>query len=209
MPVILSWMNNSKRQSCQQCHYPIKTCVCHVLSPINVPAKITIIQDPSETQHAKNTARLLALAIPSCQILTLDGATAWPSTLIKDRQRTVVIYPSEDAQPIERFHLPAGLPINSPPAVIEHLILLDGSWRKTRKLWLSYPELNACQTLTFSDAPSTRYAIRKTAQAGSMSTLEACAYSLEQLFDTDTAGLYALLEAMQAHWHQHAPHTIG
>ena len=174
---------------------------------MSVPANITIIQDPSETRHAKNTARLLTLAIPSCQIVTLDGITEWPQTLIKQNQRTVVIYPSENAQPIETLYLASDMSLNEKLAGIEHIILLDGSWRKTRKLWLSYSELQQCTTLTFSNAPSTQYSIRKTTQSHSMSTLEACAYTLEQLFDSDTSVLYALLNAMQSHWQRHEPHT--
>ena len=206
-PVILLKMNHSKRQSCQQCHYPVNTCVCYAISQVNVPAKITIIQDPSETHHAKNTARVLALAIPSSQIIILDGTTAWPNNLIKDKQRTVVIYPAENAQPIETFISPTGSPSHTHSTAVEHVILLDGSWRKTRKLWLSYPVLNECHILTFKAAPTTQYAIRKTTHTGSMSTLEACAYSLKQLFNTDTAGLYGLLEAMQTHWRRHEHHT--
>jgi len=109
---------------------------------MSVPANITIIQDPSETLHAKNTARLLTLAIPSCQIVTLDGITEWPQTLIKQNQRTVVIYPSENAQPIETLYLASDMSLNEKLAGIEHIILLDGSWRKTRKLWLSYPNFS-------------------------------------------------------------------
>jgi len=174
---------------------------------MSVPATITIIQDPSETRHAKNTARLLTLAIPSCQIVRLDGITEWPHNLIKNKQRTVVIYPSDKAQPIETSYLASDMSLNEKLAGIEHIILLDGSWRKTRKLWLSYPELHQCPALTFSNAPSTQYAIRKTTQSHSMSTLEACAYTLEQLFDSDTHVLYALLNAMQSHWQRYEPDT--
>ena len=58
------------RAYCDQCRYPVSTCLCDLVSPMQAPADIIIVQHAREAGHAKNTARLVALGLTNCTIVT-------------------------------------------------------------------------------------------------------------------------------------------
>ena len=191
-------MNKSSRRYCNQCHYPQTTCVCEHIRVLDCPVKITVLQDTSEVGHAKNTVRLLQLAIPTTQVIVVNDDTILSEAILDD---TVIIYPCDHASPVEQR---ANQASDKLPQLPKHIILLDGSWRKTHKIWMQYPQLHAIPALTFTQATATQYRIRKANKPNSMSTLEACAYTLEQLYGMDCSALHQLLAAMQGHWERFA-----
>lgn len=166
---------------------------------LKCPVQITVLQDSSEVNHAKNTVRLLQLAIPTAQVLVVKDSTVLFDDLLDD---AVIIYPSDNATPVEQW---ASLACDPQPELPKQIILLDGSWRKTHKIWMQYPQLHSIPAVTFTQAGATQYRIRKANKSNSMSTLEACAYTLEQLYDMDCSALHQLLAAMQGHWERFAP----
>lgn len=203
-------MKKSTRIYCPKCHYPLTTCVCAHVTELDCPVKITILQDSSEVGHAKNTVRLLQLAIPSTQVIIVDNETVLPDALLNN---SVIVYPSESAIPVESWKKSTELLRQSTDATTsfrEHsfrqIILLDGSWRKTHKIWMQHPQLHTIPALTFAQAEATKYRIRKANKPNSMSTLEACAYTLARLYGIDCRSLEELQAAMQQHWERFA-HT--
>ena len=191
-------MNKSSRRYCTQCHYPQTTCICEHITVLNCPVQITVLQDSSEVNHAKNTVRLLQLAIPTTQVIVVNEGMILSEAMLDD---AVIIYPCDHASPLE---LRTSQASNKLPQLPKHIILLDGSWRKTHKIWMQYPQLHAIPALTFKQAAATQYRIRKANKPNSMSTLEACAYTLEHLYDMDCNALHQLLAAMQGHWERFA-----
>jgi DTW domain-containing protein YfiP len=71
---------------------------------------------------------------------------------------------------------------------------------------MQHPQLHTIPALTFAQAEATKYRIRKANKPNSMSTLEACAYTLAQLYGVDCRSLEELQAAMQQHWERFA-HT--
>ena len=61
------------------------------------------------------------------------------------------------------------------------LIVLDGTWRKSRKMLYLNPLLQQLPRLSLSNTPASRYLIRKAHSPGQLSTLEATCYALMQL----------------------------
>jgi DTW domain-containing protein YfiP len=197
-------MKKSTRIYCPKCHYPLTTCVCAHVTELDCPVKITILQDSSEVGHAKNTVRLLQLAIPSTQVIIVDNETVLPDALFNN---SVIVYPREAAIPGESWKKSTELLRQSTDATTsfrEHsfrqIILLDGSWRKTHKIWMQHPQLHTIPALTFAQAEATKYRIRKANKPNSMSTLEACTYTLARLYGIDCRSLEELQAAMQQHW---------
>jgi DTW domain-containing protein YfiP len=64
-------------------------------------------------------------------------------------------------------------------------VVLDGTWRKTQRMLLTSPDLQALNKLQFmTDLPS-RYRLRKASDAHMLSTLEAIAHTLAALTAID------------------------
>jgi DTW domain-containing protein YfiP len=61
------------------------------------------------------------------------------------------------------------------------LVLLDATWRKSRKMLFRNPLLQSLPRLALTDMPSSRYAIRKAHALDQLSSFEACCYALMQL----------------------------
>jgi DTW domain-containing protein YfiP len=76
-------------------------------------------------------------------------------------------------------------PIVAPEALGEpgrvRLVVLDATWRKSRKMLYQNPALQALPRLALRDMPASNYRIRKAHAPGQLSTLEATAYALMQL----------------------------
>jgi DTW domain-containing protein YfiP len=72
------------------------------------------------------------------------------------------------------------------PAQLVHpetlrLVVLDATWRKSRKMLHLSPGLQRLPRLALDEVPAGRYAIRKAHAPGQLSTLEATCAALAQL----------------------------
>lgn len=151
------------RAVCPRCKRPAVTCLCATLpvTPLAHRTELLILQHPTEAGNAKNTAALLTLGLEHARLLRGE---VFDATLADGR--TALLYPGDaDA---------------APPAGIDRLILLDGTWRQSRRLLGANPWLCALPRLSLPVRPS-RYALRRAHRPGQLSTLEAGLYALALL----------------------------
>lgn len=138
---------------------------------------VLILQHPLETAEAKGSARLLQLGLRDC--VTLVGeqfeAQQLKQALYEGARQPVLLYP--DAGP--------ALPAVAPAAL--RLVVLDATWRKSRKLLLLNPLLAGLPRVQLDAVPASRYAIRKAHAPHQLSTLEASCLALAQLEGRPTA----------------------
>lgn len=151
------------RAVCPRCERPACTCLCATLpAPLPVRTELVILQHPAEAGHAKNTAAFLTLGLsPAARLLrgeTFDPALAGPGT--------VLLYPGQGEAAM--------------PAHIGRLVLLDGSWRQSRRLLAANPWLAVLPRLALPETPS-RYALRRSHRPGQLSTVEAGLHALALL----------------------------
>jgi DTW domain-containing protein YfiP len=152
------------RAVCPRCERPASTCLCTAMpAPVAVRTELLILQHPAEAGHSKNTAAFLALGLsPAARLLRGEAfdaaALAGPGTAL--------LYPSEAGE--------------APPADVSRLILLDGSWRQSRRLLAANPWLAELPRLALPEQPG-RYAIRRAHRPGQLSTLEAGLHALALL----------------------------
>lgn len=149
------------RALCPRCERPAATCLCATLPPpVAVRTGLVVLQHPVEAGHAKNTAVFLTLGLsPAARLLrgeVFDAALAEPGTAL--------LYPGE----------------GPPPADVNRLILLDGSWRQSRRLLAANPWLAGLPRLSLPALPG-RYALRRAHRPGQLSTLEAGLHALALL----------------------------
>lgn len=144
--------------------------------------EVLILQHPLERDQAKGSARLLHLSLARSRMLTGEVFDAQAWLPIGDFNHNILLYPD---LPSDRS---AGLPL--PPAmasdVLEdpsllRLIVLDGTWRKSRKLLYLNPSLQQLPRLSLQDLPASKYRIRRAHRSDQLSTLEAVCAALAQL----------------------------
>lgn len=182
-----------QRPVCRHCLRPQATCICRFVTPTATACEVLILQHPLEAHHAKNSARLLHLSLPGSRLVVgeaFDDAAL--HALMPDDKTTVLLYPPTA---FEGHAAPAPLDaaqLADPSQV--RLVVLDATWRKSRKMLHQSPALQRLPRLALDEVPDSRYAIRKAHAPGQLSTLEATCAALAQL-EGNTARWQPLLEA--------------
>ncbi|MBQ0721488.1 MAG: DTW domain-containing protein [Gammaproteobacteria bacterium] len=177
-----------KRQSCSRCQRPVAQCFCHTLQQRDNRWPVRILQHPGESGHAIGTARIAALSLSHCQLdigENFSRASLFTDNSTGAGQNAVLIYPGEDATPL------ASLQTKEP----QTLIFLDASWRKSRRMLMESPALQALPKVALQPGHASRYRIRKSKQRDSLSTLEAIVHSLAFL-EQDEEKYLPLLHSM-------------
>lgn len=173
---------------------PQSACICQWITPVAHAAEVLILQHPMEVDHAKNTGRLLHLSLPRSRMLT--GETFEEAGLLaaigETPAYTVLLYPPtpEDA---EAPALDVGR-LQDPASV--RLVVLDATWRKSRKMLLLNPLLRKLPRLSLDESSASNYRIRKAQKVGQLSTLEAVCSALVRL-EGDSGDCQSLLRAFE------------
>jgi DTW domain-containing protein YfiP len=165
---------------CAVCLRPQQTCICRWVTALPNQVEVLILQHPLEVSNAKGSARLLHLSLSNSRLEV--GEAFEPQhlqALLSPERRSVLLYPdTEDAslglarpQPFDAACLQQPL----------RLVVLDGTWRKSRKMLYLNPLLQALPRMPLRDTPPSHYLIRKAHLPDQLSTLEATVYALAQL----------------------------
>ena len=189
-------MNQSarpKRLTCPQCLRPQRTCICHWIASVDALAEVLVLQHPLEVANAKGTARLLHLSLARSRMVTGEVfAEQELAALLHapgDRM-AVLLYPEDnfaDAKPA---------PVDfARDAAQLRLVVLDGTWRKSRKMLHLNPLLQTLPRLALRDTAGSQYRIRKAHAPDQLSTLEAVCHALMQLEQCGAEKYAPLLQA--------------
>lgn len=179
----------SRRPLCSVCERPLRACLCRWIRPTNNQVELVILQHPEEAGRAKNTAGLLALSL--ARVRRRVGEQ-WPAEelahwLGEDRQN-LLLYPRAPDSPAPSLKPGAGAEERY------RLILLDATWRKSRKMLYLNPLLQTLPRLALTQAPASRYRIRRAQRPGQLSSLEAACHALAEL-EGERVDYAPLLEA--------------
>ncbi|GGH59335.1 DTW domain-containing protein [Comamonas phosphati] len=182
---------SSIRARCPQCRRALRTCVCALARAVPHAVQVLILMHPMEVHEAKGTGHLLHLCLPHSRLLVgerfdpvqlqqaLQGS--WGEAGNALPRHSLLLYP-ETTQQDAALGLAAAAPPPAPCAPQRlRLVVIDGTWRKSRKMLYANPALQALPRLALKDVPAGRYAIRKAHLPGQLSTFEATALALAQL----------------------------
>lgn len=189
--------NRMKRQLCLLCGRAKKTCICHWVVDIFSLVEVLILQHPLELNQSKGSARLLHLSVKNSQLHVgeLFDAGALFDILYASGKQPVLLYPELNVEVGQatntRSILPEGL-LAAPENL--RLIVLDGTWRKSRKMLHLNSLLQTLPRLSLNNMPASHYHIRKAHTADQLSTLEASCYALMEL-EKDKEKFLPLLDA--------------
>jgi DTW domain-containing protein YfiP len=197
-----------RRALCTRCVRAQSACICQWITPLASNVALLILQHPLEVHHVKNSARLLHLSVtPSVMVEGEAFDPAALASMLEAGGRTpVLLYPDT---PGDRS-LGIAPPPPLDPAVLDapdtlRLVIVDATWRKSRKMLYLNPVLQRLPRYTLRAMPPSHYRIRKAHAPDQLSTLEAAAYALMQL-DPAPARWQGLLDAFdgfvgqQASW---------
>jgi DTW domain-containing protein YfiP len=127
-----------------------------------------------EVANPKGSARLLHLCLPGSRLLV--GETFDPTQLeaLLAGKNNLLLYPDAD-------RASRSVPTCVAASSTLRLIVLDATWRKSRKMLHQNPLLQSLPRLALRAVPPSRYLIRKAHAPDQLSTLEATCYALMQL----------------------------
>jgi DTW domain-containing protein len=182
---------NTKRHLCNDCFRPEKTCLCKFIKQVDNHINVIILQHPTEARHAKNSAQLLHKCLKNSQLHVgeqfaaeffnqsrTQAANHWPYL-------DVLLYPETPDDNLINQKVSATLRVEilSQPdnACRIRLWVLDGTWRKSRKMLYLNSALQQMPRLALQNCPRSIYSIRKSQGKNQLSTLEASCYALTQL----------------------------
>ena len=190
------------RPRCPHCHRALRTCICSLAQAVAHQAEVLILMHPMEVHEAKGTGHLLHLCLPHSRVMVgeefdaaeleaaLHGSwTSWADTDGAPRH-SLLLYPDtaeQDAALELASASPLPLPWPQPPERLR-LVVIDGTWRKSRKMLYLNPALQALPRLPLLDVEDSGYAIRKAHLPGQLSSFEAAAQALAQLHNWSADG---------------------
>lgn len=194
------------RALCTLCARPLRNCICALARRVDCAPEVLVLQHPLEVHEAKGTARLLHLSLPRSRLAVGEQFDSpalqalltahWQDDAAKPR--SVLLYPESPYDP--------ALPLIPAPPLPEEwlqdparlrLVVIDGTWRKSRKMLYLNPLLQQLPRLPLHHLPASRYMIRRAHRPGQLSTLEATCQALAQL-EPENAGFEHLLQAMDS-----------
>ncbi|MGU3629510.1 tRNA-uridine aminocarboxypropyltransferase [Comamonas sp. C24C] len=186
------------RPRCPRCHRALRTCVCALAKPVAHQVEVLILMHPMEVHEAKGTGHLLHLCLPHSRVMVgeeFDAAELeaalhgrWASranTADTDSapRHSLLLYPNTAGQDTALGLAAAGplpLPWPQPPERLR-LVIIDGTWRKSRKMLYLNPALQTLPRLPLLGVEDSGYTIRKAHLPGQLSSFEAAALALAQL----------------------------
>lgn len=176
----------AKRARCPACLRAAASCICRWIAPVDHAVQVLILQHPLEVHNAKGSARLLHLSLPNSRMLTGEQFAPDTLALLLADKHNVLLYPDT---PGDRSLGIAPPPALDPAILLDpaqfssrlRLVVLDATWRKSRKMLYLNPSLQQLPRLPLRDTPASHYLIRKAHAPDQLSTLEATCYALMEL----------------------------
>jgi DTW domain-containing protein YfiP len=157
------------RPQCPRCQRPLSHCLCASIPSLVSRTNVLILQHPSETGHALNTARLAALGLINAELRVGEIFDDLP---VNEGVESYLLFPDEHAVPLAEL-------ARGPTPL--RLIVPDGTWRKARKLLHVNPRLARLPRVALPEGLTSRYRLRKPPMPGALSTIEAIVAALNAL----------------------------
>lgn len=176
--------SGNPRFICPHCSRPGRNCICALVTHVANQVDVLILQHPDEAPNAKNTAGLLHLSLKNSQlrqgeVFDENELSSW---LFSDQKQPLMLYPETPEY--------KALGLEPPQAPLEtsrftsdqlRLVVIDATWRKSRKMLYLNRTLQRLPRLALEKTHESLYKIRKAHSENQLSTLEASCYALQQL----------------------------
>ncbi|MEY8875384.1 MAG: tRNA-uridine aminocarboxypropyltransferase [Leptothrix sp. (in: b-proteobacteria)] len=164
-----------RRTDCLRCGRPERACLCRWIRPVANPVEVLLLQHPLEVDQAKGSARLLSLSLSNCRVRIGEWFDHSELATWLQPGASALLYPQTDDVVVRPV-------IAASAAPIRQLVVLDATWRKSRKMLHLNPLLATLPRLALQPTGLSAYAgLRKAHRSDQLSTLEATCLALAQL----------------------------
>lgn len=154
---------------CKRCWVVEPYCICPELPAVSTRTELVVVRHLRESWKSTGTTRVAALALPALRCLEYgeDSQPARAELDALDLSGAALLFPAEPSAPWD--------------ASVRRLILLDGTWRQTRRMFHRLPALASLPRLSLPPKARPVLRLRATSFEEGRSTLEAIADALELL----------------------------
>lgn len=160
------------RTLCTRCLRPESHCLCALIPSLSCRTRVVVLQHPSESRHALNTARLAVLGLVGARRVV--GEYFSPDDWAEEGYAPRLLFPGPDAEVLNPGY---GQDLDQPV----QLIVPDGTWGHARKLLHINPALAALPRVMLPPGLTTRYRVRHADIPGALSTIEAVTHALNAI----------------------------
>ena len=161
---------------CPRCLILVAHCICELVGqPSESQPQIVIVRHHWEAFKSTGTARLAGLALSNLRLLDMTAEDPAPvRAALRELEDAWLLYPDGSTTSVA-----AERPVPRPRA----LVVLDGTWRQTRKMLRRLPELSRLPRYSLGGGAEAqrRDRLREPPRAGARSTLESIADALAEL----------------------------
>ncbi len=164
-----------KRTYCPKCQCPTTRCICdYTMANLLSPLPLIILRHKNETNHYLNTAKILQLSFNN--IVVFDGEIFNENIFenFPNVKNWILLFPTEDAIST------TALIESNKDFKIAGIIILDGTWKKAKKIYYLNSFLHQLPKVKLAKTYSSQYELRKCGKENHLSTLEACVYLFEE-----------------------------
>jgi DTW domain-containing protein YfiP len=158
---------------CKSCRMHESLCVCALIPRVETRTRLVLVIHRIEVRKTTNTGALAAKCLPNSEVLIRgykdrpEPPLTWP-----EGSQPVLLFPFEDAQPLERF---AG---GDKPVT---LIVPDGNWRQASKVRNRVAGLKDVPCVSIPAGDRTEYRLREELREEGLATIEAIARAMAVL----------------------------
>lgn len=156
---------------CPDCGVHQRICVCDACEPVPDAPVIWALQHPTEVARSKGTLRVAQACLPSLRVLVGESGDCFEPLTSLVGDDIGLVFPHPGSEPLESANTDA----------IREWVVLDGTWRKARRMFLSNPWLQGLRAFHFQHPPASGYRIRRAARSDSLATAEALSYLLSRV----------------------------
>lgn len=155
---------------CPRCWIRHEFCLCAEIPQIQTRTQVVIVRHAKEADKSTGTARIAGLALPNSALIDFGEESAPVDEELEPFVAGAwLLFPAEeDAGP-----LPA-----TPP---DRLIVIDGTWRQTRRMLKKLPSLARVPRMGLPTKAAAPLRLRESTSPDNRSTLEAIADGLTML----------------------------
>jgi DTW domain-containing protein YfiP len=157
---------------CATCLLHASLCICALVPQLETRTRLTLMVHFREARKPSNTGQLAARCLTRSAVEIVGKRGTQPTVYGVGNELPLLLFPAEDAVPIERF-AGSDLPIA--------LFVPDGHWHQASKIRPRGPGFEAMQCVTLADSRPSEYRLRDEPRADGLATLEAIARALRVL----------------------------
>ncbi len=173
---------------CARCWIRHEFCLCAALPTVQTKTHLVLVRHERESWKSTGTARVASLALPNLSLVDYgeDFRPAQDALSGASIEGAWLLFPTDPEGP--RYPQPTG--------PVRKLIILDGTWRQTRRMLRRLPSLETLPRLSLPPKEEPPLRLRESPSAEGRSTLEAVADALRVLEGPEVADPLDRLHAL-------------